>query len=327
VIQWRAAAVGRVIAALRRLVPISHVIIGGTGAMPPVTGLSPAERRQQLIEAYGVPGPQGTPVAACAYCLTTRGAIQVDHILPRGRGGTDSWENLALACARCNSSKGERTPEEAKMPLLLRASAEPPRPRRAAPYAGQTVTLLKRHLRSQGLHVGEPDALPLPPALRLEVVLALEAPGRSQPTIVAKPVSRGRKQRYTARLYPLDTPLGPGMRRRGDAVRRLAVVNSALVLGANLGRALVEVLPADTAQKGRVGERTVVRRGALCSAVRAGRTVMGIVDTIHSVGRLTLQVLDGARGDRVRWRRVVVSPRQSLRVLSRDGVIFLWPAG
>lgn len=46
----------------------------------------------------------------CAYC----GGIptQVDHIIPRSRGGTDDRNNLAPACKRCNMEKLDFTPEE-----------------------------------------------------------------------------------------------------------------------------------------------------------------------------------------------------------------------
>jgi hypothetical protein len=33
------------------------------------------------------------------------------------QGGLDSWENLVAACQPCNRKKGNRTPDEAKMPL------------------------------------------------------------------------------------------------------------------------------------------------------------------------------------------------------------------
>jgi 5-methylcytosine-specific restriction endonuclease McrA len=46
----------------------------------------------------------------CAYCGGH--ATTVDHILPRSRGGQDSWENLVACCIRCNNVKGDRTPEE-----------------------------------------------------------------------------------------------------------------------------------------------------------------------------------------------------------------------
>lgn len=54
----------------------------------------------------------------CQYCGKKKSDMTIDHILPRSRGGTDSWENLVAACTSCNSKKGCRTPDEAKMPLL-----------------------------------------------------------------------------------------------------------------------------------------------------------------------------------------------------------------
>jgi 5-methylcytosine-specific restriction endonuclease McrA len=38
-------------------------------------------------------------------------------VLPRSRGGANSWENTVAACGRCNQRKGDRTPAEARMPL------------------------------------------------------------------------------------------------------------------------------------------------------------------------------------------------------------------
>lgn len=52
----------------------------------------------------------------CGYCGDT--AETVDHVLPRSRGGTDSWFNLISACGPCNGRKANRTPQEANMPLL-----------------------------------------------------------------------------------------------------------------------------------------------------------------------------------------------------------------
>ncbi len=54
----------------------------------------------------------------CQYCGETDTTLTVDHIIPRSRKGEDSWENLVCACISCNNKKGDRTPEEAKMPLL-----------------------------------------------------------------------------------------------------------------------------------------------------------------------------------------------------------------
>ncbi|GAA1187181.1 HNH endonuclease [Streptomyces hebeiensis] len=52
----------------------------------------------------------------CAYC--GRRATTVDHVVPRSRGGSDSWLNTVASCAEDNHRKADRTPEQAGMPLL-----------------------------------------------------------------------------------------------------------------------------------------------------------------------------------------------------------------
>jgi 5-methylcytosine-specific restriction endonuclease McrA len=54
----------------------------------------------------------------CQYCKYTGDELTLDHVIPRSRGGPDSWENMVVACVRCNVKKGNRTPKEAAMPLL-----------------------------------------------------------------------------------------------------------------------------------------------------------------------------------------------------------------
>lgn len=56
----------------------------------------------------------------CAYCgmRFRERELSREHVLPASRGGRDAWTNLVTACRACNSRKGNRTPEEAGMPLL-----------------------------------------------------------------------------------------------------------------------------------------------------------------------------------------------------------------
>ncbi|MBC6417914.1 MAG: HNH endonuclease, partial [Prochloron sp. SP5CPC1] len=56
----------------------------------------------------------------CQYCRYQGEGLTLDHIIPRSRGGGDTWENLVAACVRCNIKKGNRTPKEASMKLLTR---------------------------------------------------------------------------------------------------------------------------------------------------------------------------------------------------------------
>jgi 5-methylcytosine-specific restriction endonuclease McrA len=63
----------------------------------------------------------------CQYCGARPGPrlLDLDHVVPRSRGGADSWENLVVACRPCNLRKGRSTPEEVGMKL----SRRPERPR------------------------------------------------------------------------------------------------------------------------------------------------------------------------------------------------------
>lgn len=64
----------------------------------------------------------------CQYCgdKHTRSDLTIDHVLPKSRRKEFSipaeeigaWNNVVAACKECNVTKGNRTPEEAKMPLL-----------------------------------------------------------------------------------------------------------------------------------------------------------------------------------------------------------------
>lgn len=62
----------------------------------------------------------------CQYCGVQYPASQlsVDHVIPRSRGGLTSWENVVCCCLRCNSRKGGRTPQEARM-RLVRSPSKP----------------------------------------------------------------------------------------------------------------------------------------------------------------------------------------------------------
>jgi 5-methylcytosine-specific restriction endonuclease McrA len=78
----------------------------------------------------------------CQYCGTRRD-LTIDHVVPRAKGGSDSWFNLVTACKRCNAKKGDFTPDEAAMPL------------RKKPYKPSYAIFLKDHLNGQA---GEWDA-------------------------------------------------------------------------------------------------------------------------------------------------------------------------
>lgn len=49
---------------------------------------------------------------ACVYCGAASVPLQLDHVIPRSRGGADTPDNLVACCKPCNTSKGARTPDE-----------------------------------------------------------------------------------------------------------------------------------------------------------------------------------------------------------------------
>jgi 5-methylcytosine-specific restriction endonuclease McrA len=55
----------------------------------------------------------------CQYCGSAK-SLTLDHVIPKSRGGKSSWQNLVAACNKCNSVKGDKTPEEAGMLLKNR---------------------------------------------------------------------------------------------------------------------------------------------------------------------------------------------------------------
>jgi 5-methylcytosine-specific restriction endonuclease McrA len=48
----------------------------------------------------------------CAYCRVDFETLQIDHVTPVSRGGSDAIGNLVLACVPCNKSKGTQTAAE-----------------------------------------------------------------------------------------------------------------------------------------------------------------------------------------------------------------------
>lgn len=67
---------------------------------------------------------------SCQYCgkhrseLRGRQFLTRDHVLPRSRGGGNTWDNVVTSCSPCNNRKGGRLPSEAGLRLLTEP-AEP----------------------------------------------------------------------------------------------------------------------------------------------------------------------------------------------------------
>lgn len=61
----------------------------------------------------------------CQYCGSER-HLTVDHVIPRSKGGRDTWDNVVTSCAPCNRKKADRPPHLAGLRLLATPRAPEP---------------------------------------------------------------------------------------------------------------------------------------------------------------------------------------------------------
>lgn len=69
--------------------------------------------RRNIYEHYGY---------RCAYCglKFVSSDLNLEHVIPRSRGGKTDWSNVVTTCIPCNLKKGNRLPNEANMKLLVK---------------------------------------------------------------------------------------------------------------------------------------------------------------------------------------------------------------
>lgn len=58
----------------------------------------------------------------CQYCSSTKG-LTIDHVVPRSKGGTHTWDNVVTACSNCNSLKGDRFLHQTNLVLKTKPKA------------------------------------------------------------------------------------------------------------------------------------------------------------------------------------------------------------
>jgi len=97
------------------------------------------EVREYLLEKWG---------RKCAYCGAENVPLDVEHITPKSKGGSDRAGNLTLACHRCNQAKGNQTAAEFGHPGLQAKAAKP---LRDAAAVNATRWALYRRLQATGL--------------------------------------------------------------------------------------------------------------------------------------------------------------------------------
>ncbi len=97
------------------------------------------EIREYVLEKFG---------RQCVYCRKTQVPLELDHLLPRSRGGPNRASNLAPACHPCNDQKGNRTAAEFGYPEV---EAQAKAPLRDAAAVNTTRWALYRRLEALGL--------------------------------------------------------------------------------------------------------------------------------------------------------------------------------
>ena len=114
---------------LQKLCPLTHISYENakfdTQLMqnPEVSGveyqqgeLQGYEVREYLLEKWG---------RKCAYCGAENVPLEIEHIIPKARKGTDRVSNLTLACRTCNEAKGTKTAEEFGYPEIQKQARMP----------------------------------------------------------------------------------------------------------------------------------------------------------------------------------------------------------
>jgi hypothetical protein len=97
------------------------------------------EIRAYLLEKVG---------RTCAYCKATHVPLQVEHLVPKARHGSNRVSNLTIACKPCHDAKGTRTAEEFGHPEI---QAQAKQPLRDAAAVNVTRWALFQRLKATGL--------------------------------------------------------------------------------------------------------------------------------------------------------------------------------
>jgi hypothetical protein len=99
------------------------------------------EIREYLLEKWG---------RKCAYCGREDVLLEIEHIVPKSRGGTDQVSNLTLACRDCNQRKGNMTASEFGYPHIQEQAK---RPLKEAAFMNATRWYLYKCLKAADLPV------------------------------------------------------------------------------------------------------------------------------------------------------------------------------
>jgi 5-methylcytosine-specific restriction endonuclease McrA len=108
-------------------------VVGGLIRVPRVILLTAFDRIPKRHVRFSRINVYGRDRSTCQYCgrRFPRTELNLDHVVPRSKGGRTTWQNVVCSCLDCNRRKGGRTPQQAGMRLIA-----PPRRPRWTPMVG-----------------------------------------------------------------------------------------------------------------------------------------------------------------------------------------------
>jgi 5-methylcytosine-specific restriction endonuclease McrA len=108
-------------------------VVGGLIRVPRVILLTAFDRIPKRHVRFSRINVYGRDRSTCQYCgrRFPRTDLNLDHVVPRSKGGRTTWQNVVCSCLDCNRRKGGRTPQQAGMRLIA-----PPRRPRWTPMVG-----------------------------------------------------------------------------------------------------------------------------------------------------------------------------------------------
>lgn len=202
------------------------------------------EVREYVLEKWG---------RRCAYCGAENVPLELEHITPKSRGGTDRVSNLTVACRTCNKTKGNRTAEEFGHPAV---QVKAKMPLKDAAVVNATRHAIRDGLSAMGFEVRSwtggrtkwnRKRFGLPKTHALDALCVGESAGVSgchAPVLEIKALGRGRRCRTNLDAHGI--PRGYRMRtktvrgfRTGDLVR--ATVLHGKHAGVHVGPVAVRV--------------------------------------------------------------------------------------
>ena len=206
------------------------------------------EVREYLLNKWG---------RKCAYCDAENVPLQIEHIYPKAKGGTNRISNLCLACSKCNQKKGAKSIEQflAKKPeLLKKILTQAKKPLKDAAAVNSTRRALLNTLKETGLAVVTGSGgltkfnrirLNLPKTHWLDAACVGQVKSlnllTNQPLLI-KTTGHGTRQMCRTDKYGFPSRYVPRNKfvkgfQTGDIVK--AIVNSGKKVGQYLGRVAV----------------------------------------------------------------------------------------